>query len=183
MMLSSKGLTKTLTATFGGIVTLLSATVASAQAPAATTAPAAAPAPTPAEPASASVSVGATATPTEATATALAEPPVPPPEPEPMPAPVEPVAAEEVAPVEEAPAEEAPKGTPKLMVFGDAWAGFQSAKSGSPSGGDVYATKGPDGSAQSGFGLSWLGADLGYDAGAWAVNGSQIGRASCRERV
>jgi hypothetical protein len=58
------------------------------------------------------------------------------------------------------------------MVFGDAWAGVQSAKSGSPFGGDVYATKGPDGSAQSGFGLSWLGADLGYDAGSWAVNGS-----------
>jgi hypothetical protein len=36
----------------------------------------------------------------------------------------------------------------------------------------VYATKGPNGSAQSGFGLSWLGADLGYDAGAWAINGS-----------
>jgi hypothetical protein len=173
MMLSSKGLTKALTATFGGIVTMLSATVASAQTPAATTAPTAAPAaPAPAEPASASVSVGATATPTEATATATAEPPVPPPEPEPIPAPVEPVTTEEVAPAEAAPAEEAPKGTPKLLVFGDAWAGFQSAKSGSPSGGDVYATKGPDGSAQSGFGLSWLGADIGYDAGAWAVNGS-----------
>lgn len=173
MMLSSKGQTKALCATFGGLVTLLSAAVASAQTQPAAPAPTPAPAPTaaPAEPApaSASVSLGATATPTEATATATAEPPPPAPEPTPEPAPevpTEPPAAEEPA------AEAAPAGKPKLFVFGDAWAGFQSARSGTFGGGDVYATKGPDGSAQSGFGLSWLGADIGYDAGTWAVNGS-----------
>lgn len=178
MMLSSKGQTKAVCATFGGLVTLLSAAVASAQTPAAP-APAPAPAPTaaaaaPAEPApaSASVSLGATATPTEATATATAEPPAPPAEPEPTPVAAEPVPTEET-PAAEAPAEEAaPAGKPKLFVFGDAWAGFQSARSGTLGGGDVYATKGPNGTAQSGFGLSWLGADVGYDAGAWAVNGS-----------
>ncbi len=174
MMLSSKGQTRALTAMFGGIVTMLSAAVASAQTQPETPAPAAppaAPAPEPA-PDSASVSIGGTATTTEATATTTAEMP-PPPAAEPLAtdtpvAPVEPVPVADPA----AEAEAAPAGAPKLFVFADAWAGFQSAKSGSPLGGDVYATKGPDGSAQSGFGLSWLGADLAYDAGAWAVNGS-----------
>jgi hypothetical protein len=85
----------------------------------------------------------------------------------------EPATAEDAAeaPAEEAAAEEA-GGTPLLFVFADAWAGWQSQKSGTPGGGDVYATKGPGGTAESGFGLSWLGADLGYDGGKWAVNGS-----------
>lgn len=176
MKLISKGQTKAFTATVGGIVTMLTAAVASAQAPAAAPAPAAPAAPAPAaEPApAASVSLGASAAAEAPTAQAAA--PAPAPAPEPAPVPVVEAPAAEPAPVEEAPVEEAapeaPKGTPKLFVFGDAWAGYQSAKSGSALGGDVYATKGPDGSAQSGFGLSWLGADLGYDGGAWAVNGS-----------
>lgn len=175
MMLSSKGQFRALTATFGGIVTMLSAAVAFGQTEPAAPAPAAppaAPAPEPA-PASASVSVGGSATAADATATTSAEmaPPPPAPEPEPLP-PVEETAPPSEAAAEAPAAEEAAPGTPKLFVFADAWAGIQSAKSGSPLGGDVYATKGPDGSAQNGFGLSWLGADIGYDAGAWAVNGS-----------
>lgn len=64
-------------------------------------------------------------------------------------------------------------GGASLFVFADAWAGWQSAKSGTPGGGGgVYANNGPTGTAESGFGLSWLGADLGYDGGMWAVNGS-----------
>lgn len=83
----------------------------------------------------------------------------------------EPAEAEEAAaPAEGAAPESA--GTPTLFVFADAWAGWQSQKSGTPGGGDVYATSGPAGTAESGFGLSWLGADLGYDGGMWAVNGS-----------
>lgn len=99
------------------------------------------------------------------------------------PAEVEPVEeVEEAEPVEEA-AEPAPEdagedeeegGTPSLFVFADAWAGWQSAKSGNPDGGGggVYANNGPTGTPESGFGLNWLGADLGYDGGMWAVNGS-----------
>lgn len=168
MMLSSKGLTRAFSATFGGIVTMLSAGVASAQTPA--EAPVE---PAPAPEASGSFGVEATTGGDVAATAEVAEPTPVAPAPEPEPAPVvEPVAAEAPAPVEgDAPAD-APKGTPQLFVFADAWAGFQSAKSGRPFGGDVYATTGPDGSAQSGFGLSWLGADIGYDAGAWAVNGS-----------
>lgn len=97
--------------------------------------------------------------------------------PEEAPADPEPEAAvveeTEVAVVEvaEAPAEE--DGAATLFVFADAWAGWQSAKSGTPDGGGgVYANNGPGGTAESGFGLSWLGADLGYDGGMWAINGS-----------
>ncbi len=99
---------------------------------------------------------------------------------EPAPAPAEPEAApmeepvDEAAPAEEAAAEEEEAGgTPSLFVFADAWGGFQTAKSGTPGGGGgVYANNGPSGTAESGFGLNWLGADLGYDGGEWAVNGS-----------
>lgn len=91
--------------------------------------------------------------------------------------------AEEAEPAEEAEAAEEPAageaaeeeagGTPSLFVFADAWAGWQSAKSGTlGGGGGVYANNGPTGTAESGFGLNWLGADLGYDGGMWAVNGS-----------
>ncbi len=96
-------------------------------------------------------------------------------EPAPM---AEPVAAApmEEAPVEAAPAEEAEEesaGTPSLFVFADAWGGFQTAKSGTPGGGGgVYANNGPDGTAESGFGINWLGADLGYDGGEWGLTGS-----------
>lgn len=119
----------------------------------------------------------------EAAATAApVEEPTPEPAEEPAPEPVE--EEEEAAPAEEetveeaaeeeaAPAEEeATGGTPSLMVFADAWMGFQTAKSGVGAGGDVYSSNGPGGTAESGFGLSWLGADLGYDGGKWAVNGS-----------
>lgn len=165
MMLSFKS-RKALTATFGGIVTTLSAGIAFAQAP---TDPTPAPGPTPEETGvSADVSVGVGADPAPVAAPEVAPAPV-----EPTYVPVEePVAPEPPAGEEAA----GPGGTPSLMVFADAWAGIQSAKSGSllagGAGGDVYATTGPDGSAQSGFGLSWLGADIGYDAGAWAINGS-----------
>lgn len=89
----------------------------------------------------------------------------------------------EAEPAEEAEAEEA-GGTPSLFVFADAWAGWQSAKSGfgitdpatgdfvGGGGGGVYANNGPGGTPESGFGINWLGADLGYDGGMWAVNGS-----------
>ena len=102
----------------------------------------------------------------------------PPPEPteEPAPAPAEEPAA--VAEVVEAVEEE--EGGASLFVFADAWMGWQTSKSGGSrdaalagvGGGDVYATKGPGGTPESGFGLSWLGADLGYDGGMWAVTGS-----------
>jgi hypothetical protein len=173
MMLSLKS-RKALTATVGGIVATLSSGIAFAQAPTATPpvpAPAtpavpgpAAPEPGPAATADVSVGVAAPAEPTPVTPDPVLAP---------EPLPVEPVA-------EEAPAEEAaaPAGTPGLMFFADAWAGIQSSKSGyAPEaplglGGDVYATKNGDGVPQSGFGLSWLGADLSYDGGAWALNGS-----------
>jgi Putative beta-barrel porin-2, OmpL-like. bbp2 len=161
---------KALTATFGGIVTTLSASVAFAQAPAATP-PTPAPA-TPVVPGPAAPEPGPAVS-ADVAVTAPAVEPVPEPVVAPEPAPVEPVVEE--VPAEE-PAAEAPAGTPSLSVFADTWLGIQSAKSGTDvatgTGGDVYATKGPDGSAQSGFGLSWLGADLGYDGGAWAINGS-----------
>lgn len=166
MMLSSKGHTRALTATFGGIVTMFSAAIAAAQTEPVSPAPEGPEEPATMEPATASGSVSVTTTTT--TTEVVTEPAAFPPEP----------AAEATDPAPAVPAEgtaeEPPKGTPSLFVFGDAWAGIQSAKSGSPSGtgGDVYATNGPDGSPQSGFGLSWLGADIGYDAGAWAVNGS-----------
>lgn len=63
-------------------------------------------------------------------------------------------------------------GTPSLFVFADAWAGIQTAKSGAGAGGGVYANNGPTGTPESGFGLNWLGADLGYDGGKWALTGS-----------
>lgn len=84
----------------------------------------------------------------------------------------------------EAPAPEAEEeaGGASLFVFADAWMGWQTAKSGSAfvdadgntsaSGGGVYTFNGPNGTAESGFGINWLGADLGYDGGMWAVNGS-----------
>jgi hypothetical protein len=121
----------------------------------------------------------------EAAAPAPEETPAPAAEPEPAPEP-EPVVEEPtaVAPVE-VPAEEVEEepGGASLFVFADAWMGWQSAKSGSTltdmdgnfagrSGGGVYAFNGPSGTAESGFGLNWLGADLGYDGGVWAVTGS-----------
>src|SRR6478609_8418229 len=98
----------------------------------------------------------------------------PEPAPEPEPAAEEPAAA---AP-EEAPAEEAEEeeGGASLFVFADAWMGWQTSKSGTPavgaSAGDVYSLNGPTGTQESGFGISWLGADLGYDGGIWAGTGS-----------
>lgn len=171
MMLSSKGRNRAFTATFGGIVTMLSAAVASAQTE--TPAPEEDPAPPAVEPAPAagSLSFGANATTEGATAEAEAETPTPaePVAEEPAFAPAAPEAPVDAPAVEgEAPA----AGKASLFVFGDAWAGFQSAKSGSEFGGDVYATNGPDGTPQSGFGLSWLGADIAYDAGKWALNAS-----------
>src|SRR5690606_34617904 len=51
--------------------------------------------------------------------------------------------------------------------------GFQTAKSGTPGGGGgAYANNGPGGTAESGFGINWLGADLGYDGGEWGLTGS-----------
>lgn len=97
---------------------------------------------------------------------------VPPAEPTMAPAEPAPTAAE-LAIEEAAPSEAVTAGTPSLFVFADAWAGFQTAKSGiEGGGGGVYANNGPDGTAESGFGLNWLGADLGYDAGEWGLNGS-----------
>jgi len=82
--------------------------------------------------------------------------------------------AEEVA--EEAPAKEEAEaegeGGASIFAFADAWAGWQSAKSGGPGGGGVYANAGPGGTAESGFGLNWLGTDLGYDGGEWGLTGS-----------
>lgn len=181
MMLSLKS-RKALTATFGGIVTTLSAGIAFAQAPTATPptpAPAtpavpgpAAPEPGPAVGADVSVGVVPPAEPTPAP-----EPAVVAPEPAPEPA-FEPVPTAEVPAAEEAAPEEATGGA-SLMVFADAWMGIQSAKSGyeppagaGTTGGDVYALKSADGVASSGFGLSWFGADVGYDGGAWAINSS-----------
>ncbi len=82
--------------------------------------------------------------------------------------------AEEATEAAAEPAEEAEdEGGASLFVFADAWAGWQSAKSGTPGGGgDVYSSNGPAGTAESGFGLSWFGTDLGYDGGMWAVNAS-----------
>ncbi len=98
------------------------------------------------------------------------------PEPEPVEAEEEEMMEEPVTAAEEpeAPgAEEEEAGAASLFVFADAWAGWQSAKSGTPGGGGgVYASNGPGGTAESGFGINWLGADLGYDGGMWAVNGS-----------
>lgn len=135
----------------------------------------------------------------EVAAEATAETPVPPaeaaaPAPEETPAPVAEEPAPEPEPVAEEPAAAAPvevaaeeveeeEGGASLFVFADAWMGWQSAKSGSTltdmdgnfagrSGGGVYAFNGPAGTAESGFGLNWLGADLGYDGGVWAVTGS-----------
>jgi hypothetical protein len=111
-----------------------------------------------------------------------AEAPAPAPEPEAEPAPVEePVAAPAPEPEEEA---GGLGGTPSLFVFADAWAGWQSAKSGfgvtdpatgefiGGGGGGVYANNGPGGTPESGFGINWLGADFGYDGGMWGVSGS-----------
>jgi hypothetical protein len=135
----------------------------------------------------------------EVAAEATAETPAPPaeaaaPAPEETPAPVAEEPAPEPEPVAEEPAAAAPvevaaeeveeeEGGASLFVFADAWMGWQSAKSGSTltdmdgnfagrSGGGVYAFNGPAGTAESGFGLNWLGADLGYDGGVWAVTGS-----------
>ncbi len=122
----------------------------------------------------------------EAEETAQAEEEAPAEEAEPAEEPVEEEPVEEVeeAPAAEAEPADAPEeaaeeagGTPSLFVFADAWAGWQSAKSGvvgpnGEAGGGVYANNGPTGTPESGFGLNWLGADLGYDGGMWAVNGS-----------
>lgn len=95
---------------------------------------------------------------------------------EPAEEPAEPAPAP-VPEVGEEPAEEEAGGA-SLFVFADAWMGWQSAKSGSimadgsRSGGGVYALNGPNGTAESGFGLNWLGADFGYDGGMWGVTGS-----------
>lgn len=75
--------------------------------------------------------------------------------------------AEEV--VEEEAEEE---GGASILVFADAYAAFQTAKSGVGTGGGVYSSNSPSGTAQSGFGLNWLGLDLGYDGGEWGVTGS-----------
>ena len=60
-----------------------------------------------------------------------------------------------------------------LFIFADTWGGWQSAKSGTvDGGGGVYSGTGLAGEAESGFGLNWLGADVGYDGGEWGVTGS-----------
>lgn len=127
--------------------------------------------------AEASAEVAAEAPPEEAPAEAAPEeaPPEEAPAEEPAPAEEEAEEPEEAAeaPAEEAEAAEEEEGGASLFVFADAWAGWQSAKSGTPGGGGgVYANNGPTGTAESGFGLNWLGTDLGYDGGMWAVNGS-----------
>ncbi len=104
-------------------------------------------------------------------------------------APAEEVAAEEAPaeeeeapveePAEEAATEEAPEeeaaeeeGGASVFVFADAYAAFQTAKSGAGAGGGVYSSNSPSGTAQSGFGINWLGIDLGYDGGKWGLTGS-----------
>lgn len=83
-----------------------------------------------------------------------------------------PAAPEPEVEVEAEAEEEEATGSPSLFVFADAWAGIQTTKSGAGTGGGVYANNGPGGTTESGFGINWLGADIGYDGGDWAVNGS-----------
>ena len=122
----------------------------------------------------------------EVPAPAAEETPAPAAEEEPAPAEQETPEEDDVAPAEESEtadvAEEETEeavadedaGGASIFVFADAWAGWQSARSGTGRGGGVYANTNVDGdgSAESGFGLNWLGTDLAYDGGMWAVNGS-----------
>ncbi len=106
----------------------------------------------------------------------VVEQPTPEPEPEPVvePAP-EPTVTMEGAEVSDLATDEPPEeeaGGASLFVFADGYAAFQTTKSGTCCGGGVYSSVGPDGTAQSGFGLNWLGVDFGYDGGKWGVTGS-----------
>jgi hypothetical protein len=78
------------------------------------------------------------------------------------------VEAVEVAEAIEAVEEE---GGPSLFAFVDGYGGWQSAEA-TTRGGGVYAQNGPGSGAQNGFGLNWLGVDMAYDGGEWALNGS-----------
>lgn len=66
----------------------------------------------------------------------------------------------------------AAEGTPSLFVFGDAYGALQTSKSGVGAGGGVYTATDANGIGQSGFGINWLGADLGYNTDCWGVTGS-----------
>ena len=78
----------------------------------------------------------------------------------------------EEAVAEEVVEEEEEEGGASIMVFADGYAAFQTAKSGVGAGGGVYSSSSPSGTAQSGFGLNFLGLDLGYDGGEWGLTGS-----------